>query len=147
MPDDDPAEINAFGFEDVLLLEPPASMGVRVRRDGHTGGAVRLRDGTKDALNSRCHSRLVGGALEDGRLHTRVRDADLDVVHEHLDHELRPVEQSAWAAEVEVVGNIVVCVKAGGHDDVDVGFCVDSLDAWDVSTKSDHREVHDRVDA
>ncbi len=50
------------------------------------------------------------------------------------------------AAEVEVVGQVVVGVEAGCHDDVEIDLLGHLLDELDVTAEPDHGQVHDRVD-
>ena len=114
---------------------------------GHTCRAVGLRYGSQHPLDAFGDTRLVGRALQDGGLHARAGDAVLDVLDEHLDHDLGAVEERARSAEVEVVRHMVVRVQAGRRDDVDVRLGVDALDAGDVTTQTDDGQIDDRVDA
>ena len=81
-----------------------AGAGVGVRRDRHTGAAVRLRDGPQHPLDTGGDTRFVGGALEDCGLDPGARDAFGDVADEHVGHGLGAVEQRAGPRKWKYIG-------------------------------------------
>ena len=103
--------------------------------------------GPQDALDSGGEPGLVGGALQDAGPHPRTGDAVLDVVEEELVQHVHTRGTERRPAVVEVVGELVVGVEAGGDHDVEVDLRGHLLDRLDVAPEADHGEVDDGVDA
>jgi len=88
---------------------------------------------------------LVGGAFEDPGLDAGVGDALLDVADEHVGHDLRTAQLPARAQVVEVERHVVVRVKPGGDNDIQLGRRCDAGDTWNVATQPDDGEIDDGV--
>ncbi|CKV82424.1 Uncharacterised protein [Mycobacterium tuberculosis] len=147
MSDNHPAQVHPLLGEDALLVKAAPQPGVGVGGDRRPGAFVCLGDRAQHPLDTRGEAGFVGGALEDSRLDAGVGDAVLDVADEHVGHDLRAVQLCARPEVVEVERDVVVGVKAGGHDDVQLGGRGHPGDARDVSAQPDHREVDDGVHA
>ena len=118
-----------------------------MHRDRRPGLAVRARAGPQDALGPRRHPLVLDDALEERRLDPGAGDALGDVAGEVGDHRVDlEVDQQARAAELVLVGDRVVEVQPGRHDDVEVRLTGDPLDPRDVAAEAPHRRVDDRVD-
>src|SRR5689334_6793388 len=102
---------------------------------------MRLSSGSEDALNARRHTGLVGGALQHAGPHPGIANAALDIAHEHFNHDLGASEHGSGTAVVEIVWDVVVRIDARGHDDLDGSLLGDSLDARDVASEAEDREV------
>ena len=114
------------------------------------GRPVRAVDpghGPQDPLHPGREARLVGGALEDPGPHPGPGDAVLDVVEEELVEHVHARGTERRAAVVEVVGEVVVGVEAGGDHDVELHLRGHLLDGLDVAAEAHHGEVDDGVDA
>ena len=134
-------------FEDALLLEPAPQPGVGVGGDRHPGAFVRLGDRTQHPLDARRDAGLVGSALEDAGLDAGVGDALLDIADEHVGHDLRAAHLAARTQVMEVERHVVVGVKPGCHNDIELSGRRDARDPRDVATQSDHGEVDDGIHA
>ena len=88
---------------------------------------------------------LVGGALEDGGLDPRVRDALGDVPDEEGDHRVG-VGLEEHPSVVEEERDVAVRVQARRRDDVQLGLLGHPLHPREVAPEPDHRGVDDRLD-
>jgi hypothetical protein len=135
--DDHAAKIHALLGEDRLLRLPAAAGGPGVRGDRHAGRLLGPRGGAQDVLDDGRHSRGVGGALDDGRLHPARADAPGDVADEEIG-------DRADAVRAEVA--LRHPPHAGGHDHVHPGAAGDREDQIDVAAQIDGGQVDDGPD-
>src|SRR6202011_5501728 len=104
--------------EDALLIEAAPLTRMGVRGDGHAGSAMGLRNGPQHALDAGSQAGLICRALENSGLYSGSSDADLDILHEHVCHQLGSSQDCAGSLEMKEERDVVVGVEAGGHDDI-----------------------------
>ena len=107
MGDHDLGEIHALCLEEVQGSGSGLMPGVGVGGDRDAGFAVRDRYRPRDPLDARSQALLLDHALEEGCFDPGVPDAVADVLDEQVCQQLRSLQESAWAAVAEVVGQLV----------------------------------------
>ncbi len=148
MADHHPGQIDPFLEEHPLLVTASVGGHIGVGGDGHPGLAVSPGAGPQHALDAGRETQLVGGALDDGRLHPGAGDALGDVLDEHRHHRLGTLDQCPRSGpQPEEEREVVVGVQPRGGHDVELGLLGDALEARDVPAEPDHGGVDDRVDA
>ena len=147
VPDDDTREIDAFLDEHLLLKPAGLVRRIRMCRDRHTCLPMGPRCGAQDPVHIRRDPGLFGDDFQERRLDCRAADAFLNVLEEHLGHQLRYIEQPAGTAIVEEVRHLGKCVETCRHNDVDLNLFGDALDPRDITSQSDDGRIDDAVDA
>ena len=117
-----------------------------MRRDQQPGLLVRVRHRPQHPFDAGGDALRVRGALEDAGSDARAGDPVAGVGDEQL-VELVDAAPEGTAPVVEVVGELVVGVEAGGHHDVDVHLVGHPFHELDVTAEPDDGEVDDGADA
>ena len=107
---------------------------------------MRLRNASQNPLHAFRHPQGIRGALQNSRLHARVRNALPDVAHEHVHHQLRTLQHGSRSTEMKVKRNLVVGVDSGRHDNVHRRPRRHARDAGNVAAEANHRKIHHRFD-
>ncbi len=115
--------------------------------DGQTGLPVDPGHGPQHPFHAGGEALFVGGALEDPRTHAGPRNTIFDIVEEVLVQDVHPARLERRRPVVEIVGQIVVGVEAGGHHDVEIDLLGHLLDELDVAAEAHHGQVDDGADA
>jgi hypothetical protein len=92
-----------------------------------------------DLLDVLVHARLIGRALDEGRLDLGPLDPLLDVVHEEVCDLVR-------VAVEEELGQVVVRVDPGARDHLEAGLLGDPAHELDVAAQEHRRGLADRLD-
>ena len=120
MADHDLRQVGALFGEHTLGHKARAGVWVGVHRDRSTTFGAGGTDCPHRPLDARGQTLLFDGALEEAGTHARVGDALAQVLKKELRQRFRDVEKETGTRVVELEGDLVVRVQAGGDDDVDV---------------------------
>src|SRR6476660_5591375 len=122
MADHHAREIDTFFLKDPLLVQPHAASCMSMRGNWNAGLAVSLCRGSQDSFYVPGDAGLVSGALQYAGSYTCVRDAFIDIAHEHFHHEFGTAQHGTGPAEMKIVRRIVIGIDPRGDDDID--FCL-----------------------
>src|SRR6478672_13445318 len=106
-----------------------------------------MRCSSQDSFYVPGDARLVSGALQYAGSYTCVRDAFIDIAHEHFHHEFGTAQHGTGPTEMKIVRRIVIGIDPRGNDDIDFCLLRDLLDAWNVAPKANHREIDNGIHA